>query len=75
MLDQNKEGDLESDTDGYTMLNAGINKTVYVSDTDVNVFVKGENLLDEDARQHTSFQKDRVVLPGRGVKFGVSLDF
>ncbi len=75
VLDQNKEGDLESDTDGYTMLNAGINKTVYVSDTDVNVFVKGENLLDEDARQHTSFQKDRVVLPGRGVKFGVSLDF
>ena len=75
VLDQNKEGDLETDTDGYTMLNAGINKTVYVSDTDVNVFVKGENLLDEDARQHTSFQKDRVVLPGRGVKFGVSLDF
>ncbi|MFT5452786.1 MAG: iron complex outermembrane receptor protein [Enterobacterales bacterium] len=75
VVDQNNEGDLETDTDGYTMLNAGINKTLYLSDTDINVFIKGENLLDEDARQHTSFQKDRVVLPGRGIKLGLSLNY
>ena len=73
--DQNKEGDLETDTDGFTMLNARINKTVYVGESDLNIFVSGENLLDEDARQHTSFTKDRVVLPGRNVMFGISIDY
>ena len=75
VTDQNNEADLETHTDGYTMLNAGISKTVYAGDTDVNLFFKAENLLDEDARQHTSFQKDRVVLPGRNLVFGLSLDY
>ena len=73
VADQNKEGELETDTDGYTMLNASVTKSVFVGDTNLNLFLKGENLLDEDARQHTSFTKDRVVLPGRGLTFGVSL--
>ena len=73
--DQNKEADLETSTDGFTMLNASLNKTIYAGETDFNVFVRGENLLDEDARQHSSFQKDRVVLPGRNFVFGVSIDY
>ncbi len=73
--DQNKEAELETDTDGFTMLNASLNKTIYTGDTDLNLFIKGENLLDEDARQHTSFQKDRVVLPGRNLVFGISVDY
>ena len=75
IADQNKEAELETNTDGYTMLNASISKTVFAGQTDLNLFVRGENLLDEDARQHTSFQKDRVVLPGRGLTFGASLEF
>lgn len=75
VTDQNKEADLETDTDGYTMLNAGISRIFYAGDSDLNLFVKGTNLLDEDARQHTSFQKDRVVLPGRGVEFGLSITY
>lgn len=75
IADQNKEAELETDTDGYAMLNASISKTVFVGNSDLNLFVRGENLLDEDARQHTSFQKDRVVLPGRGLTFGASLKF
>jgi len=57
------------------MLNASVNKTVYVGESDLNIFVKGENLLDEDARQHASFTKDRVVLPGRNLIFGISIDY
>lgn len=75
VTDQNDEADLETDTDGYTMLNAGISKTFYAGDSDVKLFLKGTNLLDEDARQHTSFQKDRVVLPGRGLEFGLSFEY
>ena len=75
VTDQNNEADLETDTDGYTMLNAGISKTFYAGESDLNLFVRGKNLLDEDARQHTSFQKDRVVLPGRGIELGVSITY
>ena len=75
VAEQNKEGELETDTDSYTMLNAAVSKTVYLGEVDLNVFVKAENLLDEDARQHTSFQKDRVVLPGRGLTFGANIVF
>lgn len=73
--DSSNEADLETDTDGHTMLNASVNKTIYAGDTDLNFYLKGENLLDEDARQHTSFQKDRAVLPGRNIIFGVTLDY
>lgn len=73
--DSSNEADLETDTDSFTMLNASINKTVYAGDSDLNLYVKAENLLDEDARQHTSFQKDRAVLPGRNIIFGLSIDY
>lgn len=73
--DSSNEADLETDTDGFTMLNASLNKTVYAGNSDLNLYVKGENLLDEDARQHTSFQKDRAVLPGRNIIFGLSIDY
>ena len=75
VADQNKEADLETDTDGYTMLNANINKTFRAGASDINLFLKGENLLDEDARRHSSFQKQRVVLPGRGIKVGMRLAY
>ncbi len=74
--DSNNEANFETDTDSYTMLNASVSKTFYAGDsTGIRVFLKGENLLDEDARQHTSFTKDRVVLPGIGVTLGASLEF
>ncbi len=73
--DSNNEADLETDTDSYTMLNASVSKIVYAGNSDIKVFLRGNNLLDEDARQHTSFTKDRVVLPGIGATLGVSLEF
>ena len=39
------------------------------------VFLDGSNLLDEEARPHTSFLKDLVPLPGRGFAFGVRTFF
>ena len=39
------------------------------------VFVDASNLLDEEARPHTSFLKDLAPLPGRGVAFGARLFF
>jgi iron complex outermembrane receptor protein len=39
------------------------------------LFVRGTNLTDEDARQHSSPLKDTVPLPGRSLHLGVRYDF
>lgn len=75
VFEQNNTAELEEDTDDFTMLNASLSRTVYVADTDVQVFVRGENLLDEDARRHSSFNTDRVVLPGRAIRVGLNFDY
>ena len=41
----------------------------------VEVFADGTNLTDQVGRVHTSFLKDNVVLPGRGVAAGVRVFF
>jgi len=66
----------ESTTPGYTLVDAHV---AWHLDTDGGnaweVFLDGSNLLDEEARPHTSFLKDLVPLPGRGVAFGVRTFF
>ena len=39
------------------------------------LFLRGRNLLDEDARLHTSPLKDRLPLPGRSIGAGVRVEF
>ena len=62
----------EETTSGYTMLNMKIaNVFTLTNDVDLTVSVFGRNLLDEIARNHSSFVKEEVPLPGRsyGLKF------
>ena len=73
--DQDNEADLEEETSGDTMLNAGVSYTLQTNHTDMKFFLRGENLLDEDARRHSSFNADRVPLPGLNVRFGLSLSY
>lgn len=42
---------------------------------DVTLAAAVENVFDEEARQHTSFLKDEVPLPGRNVKVSLGLKF
>ncbi|WP_206859765.1 TonB-dependent receptor [Lysobacter changpingensis] len=66
----------ETETPGYTLVDAHI---AWHRDTPAGnaweVFLDGSNLLDEEARVHTSFLKDVAPLPGRGVGFGVRAFF
>ena len=39
------------------------------------LFVRGSNLADEDARRHTWFVKDTVPLPGRNMSVGFRSHF
>jgi iron complex outermembrane receptor protein len=73
--------DVESQTDvasyedftkGYSMLDVRASNTFTITDDlALNVSLFGANLLNEIARNHSSFVKDEVPLPGRsyGLKF------
>ena len=41
----------------------------------VSVYIKAENLLDEDIRDHASFIKDQVLGGGRNIKGGFNVSF
>jgi len=65
----------ETPTAGYTLVNAHL---AYHRDNDLygwELFLDGNNLTDAEARVHTSFLKDSVVMPGRGVSGGVRVFF
>ena len=68
---QDKLGPEELPTDGYTMVNLDLS---YRLPHSVFVYLRGENLLDEDARRHSSPLKDVAPLPGRGVGAGVRME-
>jgi iron complex outermembrane receptor protein len=42
---------------------------------DINFYLKGDNLLDQEKRDHTSFLKDKVLMGGRSLMLGVTGDF
>ncbi|WP_421684316.1 TonB-dependent receptor [Stutzerimonas urumqiensis] len=65
----------ETETAGYDMLSAGLAYHGEWGRTDYQLYLKGNNLLDEKARQHTSFIKDEVLLPGRNLTLGARLTF
>ena len=64
----------ETMTEGFTMVDFDITRTISIADEEeLIVAVFGSNLLDERARNHTSFVKNEVPLAGRN--FGVKLSF
>lgn len=73
---QTRVATLERETPGYTLLNAQVawHKDA-ASGTAIEVFVDGNNLLNTEARPHTSYLKDLAPLGGRGVQAGVRVYF
>jgi len=72
---QNNTAPLETTTSGYDMLNAYLAYTVKLANTELILFVRGTNLLNEEARRHTSFVKNLAPLPGRSGTFGIRAAF
>ena len=69
---QDDIGEGETVTDSYQMLNTRLTKTFDIGGAgDLKVSIFGSNLLDEAARNHSSFVKNQVPLAGRnyGAKF------
>jgi iron complex outermembrane recepter protein len=76
-FDQTRIADNETATKGYSLLSADIGYTWKLAPIgpikpEMTIGLKGENLLNDDVRNHVSFKKDEVLQPGRGVRlYGV----
>ena len=65
----------ELPTEGFTLLSADLAWRAQAWGRGMLWFVRGSNLLDEDARRHASPLKDRAPLAGRSVAAGVRFEF
>ena len=72
--DRNDIGMGETVTDAYEMLDFSLRKTFVLNNQNaISLSLFGKNLLDEVARNHASFVKNEVPLPGRNI--GVKLNY
>jgi iron complex outermembrane recepter protein len=73
---QDRLASFEDGTDGYTLVHANVSwHRDMAGGRAMEVFLNGSNLLDEEARPHTSFLKDLSPLPGRGISTGLRIFF
>ena len=73
---QNDTAANETASDGFKMLNLNLSKTIESSSGNIlTLSVFGKNLLDEAARNHSSFVKDEVPLAGRNLGVRASYSF
>ncbi|MCW8876403.1 MAG: TonB-dependent receptor [Kangiellaceae bacterium] len=73
--DQDKIGAGELETDGFDMLDLELVYNTSFGEDDLVVFLKGKNLLDEEARDHTSFLKDLAPRAGKNFVLGARYTF
>ena len=73
---QEKIGDFERPTKSFTMLNATLTYHLdLLEDIPLNLSLTARNLTDVRARNHISFNKDAVLLPGRSLRFALQANF
>jgi iron complex outermembrane receptor protein len=72
---QDKIADNELPTDSFVLAEADASYRLPLGTSSVFVFLRGTNLLDEDARQHASPLKDIAPLPGRSWHLGARAEF
>jgi iron complex outermembrane recepter protein len=73
--EQDRVASFERPTEGYTLLNASVGYRFFTSRAVYDVLLRGTNLTDEEARNHVSFLKDLVPMPGRDVSLSLRLTF
>jgi len=68
----NDLAEFELPTDSYNQINGFLTWKAPVDAQDVELRLSVLNIFDVEARQHSSFLKDLVPLPGRNVRFSIS---
>lgn len=72
---QDRVASFETETPGYTMVNAAVGYRLFLGRMILDLLLRGMNLTDEEARNNVSFLKDVAPLPGRDVSFGIRAAF
>ncbi|QII83406.1 TonB-dependent receptor [Bordetella hinzii] len=65
----------ESETPGYSMVNAVVSYRFKAAGAQYDVYLRGNNLLDKLAYNHASFLATSALLPGRSVLLGVRMTY
>ncbi|MEP0203614.1 MAG: TonB-dependent receptor [Halioglobus sp.] len=74
--DQDDAGDFETDTDGYTRWDAGVDYSFNLyGDTELLTFIKWKNIGDEEIRLSTSFLRNYAPQAGESVEAGIRFSF
>jgi len=72
---QNHTAPDETRTAGFTMVGASLAHPIKFAQLDGQFTLRVINLLDQEARSASSFIKDALPMPGRGVEAGLRLNF
>ncbi len=74
--DQAHAGEFETSTAGYFLLNVGVNYQIEAyQDAKLMVFAKGNNLLNQNIRNSTSYLRNFAPEAGRGAEVGFRLSY
>jgi iron complex outermembrane receptor protein len=73
--DQNHPGENEEETDGYEQLDAQVQWHLDAGATPIMVFVRGNNLLNEEIRHATSYLRELAPAAGRNITTGIQVRF
>ncbi len=74
--DQDDPGDFETETDGYTRWDAGIDyRMQLMGESEMLAFVKWKNISDEEIRLSTSFLRNFAPQPGESIEAGIRFTF
>ena len=71
----NRTAPIETDTPGYTLLNASLDWHPFAANPALTLSLQGNNLLDQTVRYSTSVIKDFAPAAGRDIRVSARLDF
>lgn len=72
---QNRNAPVETDTEGFTLLNASVNWRPLQERPQLTLGLQANNLFDVEARRHTSLLKDYAPIAGRDLRLTARLAF
>jgi iron complex outermembrane recepter protein len=73
---QTNTGDNETSTSAYLLLNLGTQyRIASFKNSDVTLFAKGKNLLNENIRNSTSYLRNFAPEPGRSAELGIRINY
>ena len=73
--EQNRAGDFEEDTDGYTQLDGHVHYHLDTANGNWLIFLKANNLLDQEIRNSTSFLREIAPEPAQSLELGIRMSF